>query len=137
MNTNPNGLKHREITNKIIGVFYQVYNELGFGFLESVYHRSLELALVSEGLKICSPIEIPVRFRGHAVGNFKGDIMVERSVLLELKSARCLDPSHQAQLLNYLRATDIEVGLLLNFGIKPEFKRLIFDNARKASRERP
>lgn len=137
MNTDLHELKHRELTKKVIGVFFQVYNELGYGFLESVYHRSLELALVSEGLKICSPIKIPVRFRGHVVGNFEGDIMVERSVLLELKSARCLDSSHQAQLLNYLRATDIEVGLLLNFGIKPEFKRLIFDNARKASRERP
>jgi GxxExxY protein len=80
---------------------------------------------------------IPVWFRGQIVGDFEGDIMVERSVLLELKSARCLDSAHQAQLLNYLRATDIEIGLLLNFGIKPEFKRLIFDNARKALREKP
>lgn len=137
MNTNLHELKHGELTNRIIGVFYQVYNELGFGFLESVYHRSLELALRSAGLKVCSPVEVPVWFRGHQVGDFEGDIMVDNCVLLELKSARCLDDSHQAQLLNYLRATDIEIGLLLNFGVKPEFKRLIFDNARKAIREKP
>lgn len=105
-------------------MFYQVYNELGFGFLESVYHKSLVLALVSDGFRVCSPVVIPVWFRGKIVGDFEGDIMVERSVLLELKSARCLDSAHHAQLLNYLRATDIEIGLLLNFGIKPEFKRL-------------
>jgi GxxExxY protein len=137
MNTDIHELKHRELTQKIIGVFYDVYNELGFGFLESVYHRSLELALRSEGLPICSPVEVPVWFRGNRVGNFEGDVLVCNAVLLELKSARCLDAAHQAQLLNYLRATDIEIGLLLNFGIKPEFKRLIFDNARKAIRETP
>ena len=137
MNTDLHELKHRELTRRVIGVFYHVYNELGFGFLESVYHRSMELALRSEGLGICSPFEVPVWFRGNNVGKFEGDILVEQSVILELKSARCLDAAHQAQLLNYLRATDIEVGLLLNFGIKPEFKRLIFDNARKAIRGNP
>jgi len=78
---------------------------------------------------------IPVWFRGHKVGNFEGDILVGGKVLLELKSVRTLDSSHQAQILNYLRATDIEVGLLLNFGVKPEFKRLIFDNQRKTAHQ--
>lgn len=83
------------------------------------------------GLQIWWPIDIPVWFRGEQVGCFEGDMLVERSVLLELKAVRALDGSHQAQLLNYLRATDIEVGLLLNFGVKPEVKRLLFDNSRK------
>lgn len=122
----------RELTYKIIGVFYDVYNELGHGFLESVYQKSLGLALQAAGMQACWPIAIPVWFRGHQVGHFEGDMLVEKSVLLELKAVRALDGSHQAQLLNYLRATDLEVGLLLNFGVKPEVKRLLFDNSRKA-----
>ena len=122
--------KYAELTQKIIGVFYEVYNELGTGFLESVYQKSLALALESTGLTVCSRVDIPVWFRGHQVGHFEGDLLVERCVLLELKASRALDSSHQAQLLNYLRATGIEVGLLLNFGPKPEFKRLAFDSKR-------
>jgi GxxExxY protein len=124
-------LKHRELTQKIIGVFYEVYNELGHGFLESVYQRSLILALNDAGLMVHSPVDIPVYFRGSQVGDFEADVLVEKCVLLELKAVRTLDTSHQAQLLNYLRATDIEIGVLLNFGVKPEFKRLVFDNLRK------
>ena len=124
-------LKHGLITDQILRVFYEVYNELGHGFLESVYHRSLVVALQSVGLNVCSPVDIPVWFRGTQVGRFEADILVENCVLLELKAAGTLDPSHHAQLLNYLRATDIEVGLLLNFGERPEFKRVIFDNLRK------
>jgi GxxExxY protein len=124
-------LKHGLITDRILGVFYDVYNELGYGFLESVYHRSLMLALESAGLKACSRVNIPVWFRGHQVGKFEADILVENCVLLELKAARSLDSSHRAQLMNYLRATEIEVGLLLNFGERPEFKRVVFDNLKK------
>ena len=137
MNTDKHGFKHKDITDKIIRVFYEVYNELGHGFLESVYERSLEIALNSLGLKVCRQIEIPVWFRGKPVGDFTADMLIEDCILLELKAARSLDSSHQAQLLNYLRATEIEVGLLLNFGLKPEFKRLIFDNPRKAIRGNP
>src|SRR5438270_7130377 len=137
MDTDKHGFKHNDITEKIIGVFYEVYNELGHGFLESVYERSLEIALNSLGLKVCRQIQIPVWFRGKPVGDFTADMLIENCVLLELKAARSLDSSHQAQLLNYLRATEIEVGLLLNFGLKPEFKRLIFDNPRKAIRGNP
>jgi GxxExxY protein len=137
MNTDIHGFKHGEITQKIIGVFYEVYNELGHGFLESVYEKSLEVALTAMKLKVCRQVEISVSFRGHRVGIFTADMLVENCVLLELKAARSLDPSHTAQLLNYLRATDIEVGLLLNFGLKPEFKRLLFDNLRKAIRANP
>ncbi len=137
MDTDKHGLKHSEITDKIIKVFFEVYNELGHGFLESVYERSLEVALTSLGLKVCRQIQIPVWFRGQRVGDFTADMLVADCVLLELKAARALDSSHQAQLLNYLRATEIEVGLVLNFGLKPEFKRLIFDNPRKAIRGNP
>jgi len=127
-------LKYFELTQKIIGVYYEVYNELGSGFLESVYQKSLALALESAGLKVCCRIDIPVWFRRHQVGQFEGDLLVEQSVLLELKAARMLTSAHQAQLLNYLRATEIEVGLLLNFGPKPEFKRVAYDNSRKRVR---
>jgi GxxExxY protein len=134
MNTNEHEGKHRELTHKIIGVFFEVYNELGHGFLESVYQKSLGLALQATGLDARCSIAIPVWYRGHQVGHFEGDMLVEKCVLLELKAVRTLDGSHQAQLLNYLRATDVEVGLLLNFGVKPEFKRLLFDNSRKLAR---
>ena len=123
--------KYAVLTQKIIGVFYEVYNELGTGFLESVYQKSLALALESAGLQTNSRIDIPVWFRGHQVGQFEADMIVENCVLLELKATRALDSTHQAQLLNYLRATDIEVGLLLNFGPKPEFKRLAYDSKRR------
>jgi GxxExxY protein len=124
-------LKHGLVTDQILKVFYDVYNELGHGFLESVYHRSLVLALETKGLKVCSRVAIPVWFRGHQVGHFEADVLVENCVLLELKAARSLDSSHHAQLMNYLKATEIEVGLLLNFGERPEFKRVIFDNLKK------
>jgi|ERR1044072_7839263 GxxExxY protein len=127
-------LKHGLITDRILKVFYDVYNELGHGFLESVYHKSLVLALESAGLKVCNRVAIPVWFRGNQVGSFEADVLVEDCVQLELKAARLLDTSHRAQLLNYLRATEIEVGLLLNFGERPEFQRLIFDNLKKKTR---
>jgi GxxExxY protein len=126
-----NGLKHSTLTESIIGTFFEVYNELGHGFLESVYENSLGIALSEKGFEINQQIAIPVHFRGKLVGDFVADIIVDRSVLLELKSARAIDGAHIAQLLNYLKATDIEVGLLLNFGHKPEFKRLAFENRRK------
>ncbi len=124
-------LKHRELTERIIGTFYDVYNELGHGFIESVYEKSLAIALRQQGLEVFQQVAIPVWFRGIQVGDFDADLMIERVVIAELKSARSIDPAHVAQLLNYLKATDIEVGLLLNFGPRPDFKRLLFDNPRK------
>ena len=91
--------KYAVLTQQIIGVFFDVYNELGPGFLESVYQKSLALALESAGLKAQCRIDIPVWFRGHQVGQFEGDLLVEKCVLLELKAVRALDPAHQAQLL--------------------------------------
>jgi GxxExxY protein len=131
MNADTRGLKHKELTETIIGVFFEVYNELGHGFLESVYEKAFEIALSAKGLDVRRQIQVPVWFRGHRVGDFVADVLVNQLVLLELKAARALDSSHEAQILNYLRATEIEVGLLFNFGVKPEFRRLAFDNSRK------
>ncbi len=131
MKENDSSLKHRDLTQKIIGVFYEVYNELGHGFLESVYETAFEMALTSKGLGVLRQIEVPVWFRGKKIGDFTADMLIDKCVLLELKAGQALDKSHEAQLLNYLRATEIEVGMLFSFGLKPEFKRLAFDNGRK------
>jgi GxxExxY protein len=131
MNSVTVGLKHVQLTEKIIQVFYAVYNEMGYGFLESCYHNAMEIGLVQAGLKVDRQVQIDVWFRGHKVGLFFADLVVNGLVILELKSARAIDPNFEVQLLNYLRATTIEVGLLLNFGPRPEFKRLAFDNDRK------
>ena len=88
MNINEREFKHRELSKKVIGVFYEVYNELGHGFIESVYHKSMVIALKTAGLEVCSPVVIPVSFRGHPVGDFEGDVLVEQSLLLELKAVR-------------------------------------------------
>jgi len=131
------GLKHAELTDKIIGVYYDVYNELGYSFLESVYEESMAMALREAGLEAEPQVAVPVLFRGHQVGDFRADLLIEHKILLELKAARTLDRSHEAQLLHYLRATEIEIGLLLNFGDKPQFRRLFFDNERKKIRAHP
>ncbi len=125
------GFKHKALTQGVIGVFFDVYSLLSHGFLESVYQKSFELALSGRGLKVLRKIEIPVWFMGQKVGEFEADVLVEGCVLVELKACRCLERAHEAQLINYLRATEIEVGLLFNFGLKPEFRRLAFDNERK------
>ena len=125
------GLQHEELTDQILGGFYEVYTELGFGFLESVYEAALVVALEARGLRVTRQAEILVSFRGHAIGKFRADLLVEDHVVLELKAAGTLEGSHQAQLLNALKATSLEVGLLLNFGPKPQFKRMAFANSRK------
>ena len=131
------GLKYADLTAKIIGIFYDVYNELGYGFLESVYEESLVIALRQVGLIVNRQVPIPVWFRNQKVGEFRADVTVEGTVLLELKCAKGLDPAHEAQILHYLKSTDIEIGLLFNFGLKPQFRRLLFDNERKKFRENP
>jgi GxxExxY protein len=130
-------LKHSELTDKIIGVFYDVYNELGHGFLESTYAEAMVVALSNIGLAAAREVPVPVWFRGKKIGQYFADLVVNNIVLLELKAARGLDSAHEAQLLHYLRATNIEVGLLLNFGNRPQFRRLLFDNERKKIRENP
>jgi GxxExxY protein len=134
MESNPEGLKHRELTEKIIGVFYEVYNELGHGFLESIYEQALAIALAQAGMKVERQVAVSVCFRGRQIGDFRADMLADGKVLLELKAARAIDQVHEKQLLNYLRATDIEVGLLLNFGVKPQFRRLVYENERKKIR---
>jgi GxxExxY protein len=121
----------------VLKVFYDVYNELGGGFLESVYHSALALALAEAGLLVASQVAVPVHFRGHVIGDFRADLIVNGEVLLELKALQTLDRNHEAQVLHYLRATSIEVALLLNFGPKPQFKRILLDNDQKKIREYP
>lgn len=127
-------LKHGELTEKVIGAFYDVYNELGFGFLERVYHNAMMVALSDLGLRAESDVPLQVFFRGRLVGDYVADIFVERCVILELKAADDLSPANDSQLLNYLKASPAEVGLLLNFCPKPRFKRRVFDNDRKRAR---
>lgn len=126
-------LKHKELSHLIIKSFYQVYNELGGGFLESVYENAMALVLQQQGLHVETQKEIAVYFRGTLIGNFRADMIVERKVLLELKAVRCLEPVHEAQLLNYLKATTIEVGLLMNFGNEPAFRRFVYNKQQKPS----
>jgi GxxExxY protein len=131
MNSVGEKLKYADITEKIIGVYFSVYNELGFGFLESVYQSAMEVALTEQGFDVGQQVAIPVWFHNRQIGDYRADLVVDGCVLLELKAAKSLESAHEAQLLNYLRATQFEVGLLLNFGPKPEFKRMVFDNTRK------
>jgi GxxExxY protein len=126
-----NLLKHADLTEAIIGSFYDVYHELGHGFLESVYREALAIALTQKGLRIQSEKMVQVSFRGVVVGVFRTDLVVDDRVILELKTARAIDPAHEAQLLNYLKATVYEVGLVLNFGPRPQFRRLRLDNEYK------
>jgi GxxExxY protein len=123
--------KHSELSEAVIGVFYEVYNELGYGFLESVYRNSLRLALLAKGLRVEAEVAVPVFFRGKNVGDFRADMVINSCLLLELKTADAIVIAHEAQLLNYLRATNLEVGLILNFGPKAQVRRLAYDNARK------
>ena len=123
---------HEELTERIIKIFYDVYNEVVHGYLESVYENAMTIALEQEGLKVERQVGLPVFFRGQSIGVFYADLIVEGLVILELKAVRSIDASHEAQLLHYLRSTEIEVGLLLNFGVKPEMKRKIYDNPRKS-----
>lgn len=127
-------LLHKEVTEIILKAFYEVYNELGAGFLESVYGNALSVIFAEKGIKAEAERPIKVVFRGKDIGDFRADFLVEDKVIVELKVARALDEVHEAQLLNYLMATEIEVGLLLNFGRKPEFKRLVYENRRKERR---
>lgn len=137
MNPPPTPLKHSAVTDRIIGVFYDVYNELGSGFLESTYAEAMVIALNQSGLRAIREVPVPVWFRGNKIGQYFADMVVDNTVLLELKTARSLESAHEAQLLHYLRATEIEVGLLLNFGLRPQFRRLLFDNDRKKIRGNP
>lgn len=125
-------LKHKDITDKILHAFFKiVYSQLGYGFLEKVYENALVIALTSLGLKVEQQVKIAVYFQKRVVGEYFADLLVEDKVIVELKAVSRLLLEHEAQLLNYLRATPYEVGLLLNFGSQPDFRRKVFDNSRK------
>jgi len=123
--------KHSELTEQIIGAFYDVYSKLGYGFLECVYVKALIIELKKRGLIPIPEYAIEVHYEGQLIGKYYADIVVNDLIILEIKSVRALAVEHEAQLLNYLKATPYEVGLLLNFGPKPETKRRSFDNSRK------
>ena len=117
-------LKHGELTGTVIGCAFDVMAELGAGFLESVYEKALTLALRQKGLAVAAQQPIKVLFRGECVGDFFADLLVADKVIVELKAVKAIAPEHQAQVINYLNATGIEVGLLINFGNpKLEYKR--------------
>ncbi|MFQ3598626.1 MAG: GxxExxY protein [Chloroherpetonaceae bacterium] len=124
-------LLHQEITDAVIKAYYDVYNELGYGFLEKVYQNAMYLELKRTGFKVDAQKQIKVYYKSIEVGEYYSDLVVNDLVILELKANEVLAPENELQLLNYLRATDKEVGLLLNFGKKAEFRRLIFTNDRK------
>lgn len=122
---------HKDLTGKIIHSFYKVYNQLGYGFLEKVYEKAMTIELQYQGLSCIAQYPIQVSYRDVRIGDYFADLYVADSVILELKATEYISLEHELQLINYLRATDVEVGLLLNFGRKPEFKRKIYSNTNK------
>lgn len=124
-------MKHEDITRKIIEAFYKVYNTLGYGFLEKVYLNALYFELLDMGLTVEKERKIQVHYYGRIVGDYYADLIIEEVVAVELKAIETLVEENEQQLINYLKATNIEVGLLINFGKKPQFKRKIFDNDKK------
>ena len=130
-------LRFSALTEKVIGAYYDVANELGHGFLESVYQKALLIRLGELGINAAAEVAVAVWYHGQPVGDFRADIVVEGKLLLELKAVEKLVSSHEAQTIHYLKATEFEVALLMNFGgRKPEFKRVILDNDKKRPRTR-
>ena len=123
---------HENITKKIIEAYYKVYNSLGYGFLEKVYENALKIELKRTNLRVDQQKNVKVFYNEFEVGDYFTDLIVEDLVIVELKVAESLCEEHEAQLINYLKATNLEVGLLLNFGKKAEFKRKVFSNDRKS-----
>lgn len=120
-------LLHRDLTEKIIGIFYKVYNELGYGFLEKVYHNAMCLELSKNNLQFEKEKKINVFYDNEVVGEYYADLLIENKVIVEIKAAELLKEEFEYQLVNYLKATKIQVGLILNFGKKAEIKRKIFN----------
>jgi GxxExxY protein len=122
---------HEEITSQIIAAFYDVYNKLGYGFLEKVYENAIVIELRKRGLKVIQQGPIQVYYDGQIIGEYFADLLVDDKVIVELKAVAEIIKAHENQLVNYLKATSLEVGLILNFGPEPKFKRKIFSNSRK------
>jgi GxxExxY protein len=131
MDTDQKEGKYKELTEKIINIFYRVYNTLGYGFLEKVYENAMMIEFEKAGIQAVSQSPIRVLYDEKAVGEYYADILVDGKVIVEIKAARILGQENEAQLLNYLKATEVEVGLLLNFGPRPQIKRKGFDNQKK------
>ena len=123
--------KYTELTDKIIRCFYNVYNRLGYGFLEKVYGNALMIELDKVGLDVKKQVPVKIYYDGKEVGDYFADLIVDDLVIIELKACNGFIEEHEAQLINYLRATKIEVGLLLNFGVKAQIKRKAFSNSYK------
>jgi GxxExxY protein len=126
-----NDILFKELTDVILKSFYAVYNELGYGFLENVYQNALTYELRSKGLQAEIQQKISVNYKDIFIGNYYADIVVENKIILELKACECLMKEHEYQLINYLKSTQCEIGVLLNFGKKPQFARKVFENHRK------
>ena len=129
-------MQHRDLTGAIIGICYDVANELGHGFVESVYQSALAIALAEKGLRVAQQVPLQVVFRGQPVGQFYADLVVEESVIIELKAVTALAQEHSAQLINYLKATGYDVGLLVNFGHYPkaQVERIVAERGRYAGK---
>lgn len=124
-------LMHKELSDKILGAFYEVYNHLGYGFLERVYQNALFFELKEKGLEVVAQQRCPVFYKGREVGEYFSDIIVNEVIIIELKACTSIVGGHISQLQNYLKASEIEVGYILNFGPKPQFFRKVFTNAKK------
>ena len=119
------------LTEKIVGVFHEVYNELGFGFLESVYREAMRIALQQAGLRVKAEVPVQVSFRGRFIGAFRADLIVDGRVVVELQTAESISNAHEAEVLHYLRASAMEIGLVMNFGPDAGFRRIVLRNTLK------
>ncbi len=136
MSTDQSRLKHEDITDAAIKAFFDVYNELA-GFPEFVLRRAMAIAIRDAGLAVAEEVPLPVWFRGRQIVQFRADLVVQSQVIVEVKTRPDIDAFNKAQVLHYLKATDLEVGLLVNFGRRPEFSRVVCETARKPPRESP
>ena len=124
---------HGDLSREIIGAFYDVYNELGFGFPEALYQRAMPVALAGRGVQCEQELPLVVRFQGEVVGNYRADLVVDGKVIVECKVADRILPAHETQLLNYLKVAGIHVGIVLNFGPRPTFRRLLLLSPKEGS----
>jgi len=127
-------LLHGDVTDRILQAAFRVHNELGHGFLENVYENALAYELRHMGIDVAQQDRVQVYYCGQLVGDYFADLVVDQKVIVELKAVKSLASEHEAQLLNYLRATAFEVGLLINFGTSLKFERKIMTNDRKRTR---
>ncbi|QJR38247.1 GxxExxY protein [Gemmatimonas groenlandica] len=126
-------MAHGEVTRQIIGAFYEVYNELGYGFPEATYGAAMAIAMKDRGLEFLREQPLVVRYKGHVVGDYRADYIVEGKIIVELKAVEALAAAHDSQVLSYLRASGLTVGLVLNFGAKAGVRRVIWTGSRLVS----